>query len=109
MTHYVFEIEIKSALTSSRSVTSVLQDERGDDSVPVCIPGVQQNQNQVETAQQRAGQGHIDGERLVGVVLAFRVGGCQDGGPGVQLTYHSGEDRTQDLQLGSEGSWSSCR
>ena len=59
--------------------------------VPLWVPGVQQDQNQVEATEQRAGQSYVHRQRLVGIVLALRVGSCQDGGPGVQLTHHSVE------------------
>ena len=76
--------------------TFLLQHEGGDGAVPLGVLGVQQHQHQVKAAEQRTGQGHVDRQRLLGVVLALGVGGRQDGAARVQLAHHTDETGQRD-------------
>lgn len=94
---YIKMTDIFISQFKSISSTSVLQNKRGDDAVPLWVSGVQQNQNQVEATEQRAGQSYVHRQWLVGIVLAFGVSGCQDCGSSVQLTHYT-VDRGDDVK-----------
>ena len=52
-----------------------LQDVLGHHPVPVLILGVEQDKHQVKSAEQGAGQRDVHAQGLVGVIIAFRIGG----------------------------------
>lgn len=74
-------------------LTFILEDKRGDDFVPLGVLGVEQDEDQVEAAEERAGQSYVHRHGHVGVVLALRVGGCKNRGSRVQFTHHSVRER----------------
>lgn len=55
--------------------------------VPLGILGVHEDEHEVKATQQGARQGHVDAQRLAGVVAPFRVGGPQDARPRVEFAH----------------------
>lgn len=72
--------------------------------VPLGIFGVHQDEHKVKATQQGARQGHVDTQRLAGIVTPFRVGGRQDARPRVEFAHDTEktEERAEaSLAVGS--------
>lgn len=55
--------------------------------IPVGVTTVQQNHDEVEAAQQWAGDGDVYTQRFARIIVALGVGGCHNGASGVQLAH----------------------